>query len=139
MTYSLNCHETRKGSYLNGACASQTLTEKIYTDRVVSGNGDRIGRSPMFDISGNDDTVIPAIDFQEGTYSISVINKEPLGFFAVKLIRSDGRDIEFLLNETAEFAETFEFEIGRLGGVMHQDGIWTMDIDASGDWGISIR
>ena len=100
------------------------------------------GKSVPFEFSGSGDGISPALDLGTGTYTVTAEKEDIIGFFSVHLLPADGSIQTSFTNvgdAGVEFDGTFDFEIKKAGEFGNQPGTWIFDVDAPGDWTVSIK
>jgi hypothetical protein len=100
------------------------------------------GKSVPFEFSGTGDGISPALDLKTGAYTVTAEKEDIIGFFSVHLLPADGSIQTSFTNvgdAGVEFDGTFDFEIKKAGEFGNQPGTWIFDVDAPGDWTVSIK
>ncbi|MBN4064474.1 hypothetical protein JYU04_01910 [Dehalococcoides mccartyi] len=132
-------YENRIGLYLEPGLATMEITSS--TDWSVSFSQEKpsTGLSSSLEISGTFDYVVPAIDFKQGSYTLTASSDEEFGNFSIVLVNLFDSGHQLVVNESNPQDKTFEFEINEADFVVNPAGLWAMVIQSPGDWEVKIE
>jgi hypothetical protein len=127
------------GLYLTSGPAALEITSSSnytisYTQAAV-----KTGISPILDISGSLDHVVPSIDFAPGNYTITASNDVEFANFSIVLLRREKPGHQLLINASNPIDKTKEFEIKDASSVVNPAGLWALVIGSTGNWEVSIK
>jgi hypothetical protein len=100
------------------------------------------GKSVPFEFSSSGDAISPFLNLSTGEYTVTAEKEDIIGHFALKLMPVDGSIYTLFTNigdNGVEFDGTFDFEIMKKGEYGNQPGVWMFDVDAPGEWTVSIK
>jgi hypothetical protein len=127
------------GLYLAPGPATLEITSSSDWSITYSLENLSSGQDSSLDISGSLDYVIPAVDFKEGSYTLTASNDGEFGHFSVKLLNRNDSGHMLIVNETNPQNKSFEFEINAPGHVVNPAGLWALVIQSSANWNVKIR
>jgi len=127
------------GQYLAPGPATLEITSSSKWSISYSQEELTSGQSSNLDISGELDYVLPAINLQEGTYTLTASNDVEFGHFSVKLLNRNDSGHMLIVNKSNPDNETFEFEINASSHVINPAGLWTLVIQSTGKWDVKIE